>query len=198
MNTSLRFALAALALGVFPATAMAATDCLELAVSVKHAVSAEPANVLQIVEENVEANSGCACEVVKAAILASEADAKTVAKIVEVASTVAPDKMRLVSQCAVAVAPDALPDVQALMSRLDPNKGDTGHSSKGSKSPKEVVDVKPAWNPLDFPGQGPVGPTPGGPPMLPPGRPPTVPPVITPPTGTGIDLPIRDFPGTVD
>ena len=186
MKTTLRFALAAVAMGMLPATSMASTDCLELAVTVKHAVTAKPAEVLQIVEAQVSANSDCACEVVKAAILASEANAATVAKIVEVAATAAPDKMRLVSQCAVAVAPDSLADVQAVMNRLDPNRGEPGYSSKGAKDP--VVDVKPAWNPLDFPGQGPVGPTPGGPPMLPPGNPPQLPPVITPPTGTGIDI----------
>ena len=186
MKTSLRIALTALAVGVLPATSMAAVDCLELAVSVKHAVAAQPSNVLEIVEREVSANQDCACEVVKAAILASEADSKVVAKIVEVAATAAPEKMRLVSQCAVAVAPDSLADVQAVMNRLDPNRGDSGYSAKSAKGPKDVA-VKPAWNPLDFPGQGPVGPTPGGPPTPPPGNTPSVPPVITPPTGTQID-----------
>jgi hypothetical protein len=192
MNTNVRFALAAVAFGLFPLAANAETDCLNLAVSVKHAVAAKPSEVLQIVEKEVSANADCACEVVKAAIQGAEADAKTVAGIVEVAASVAPDKMRLISQCAVAVAPEALTDVQAVMSRLDPNRGESGDSAKSAKSAKGDVAVKPAWNPLDFPGQGPVGPTPGGPPMIPPGLPPTVPPIITPPTGTEIDRPIID------
>lgn len=191
MKTTLRFALAVAALGMIPAVSLAEGDCLSLAVSVKHSVAAKPADVLQIVEKEVSANADCACEVVKAAIQGAEADAETVASIVEVAASVAPDKMRLISQCAVAVAPEALTDVQAVMSRLDPNRGESGYSSKGAKGAKDVA-VKPAWNPLDFPGQGPVGPTPGGPPIVPPGLPPTVPPVITPPTGTGIDRPVVD------
>lgn len=192
MKTTFRFALVAAALGMLPAATMAEVDCLKVSVSVKHAVAAKPAEVLQIVEAEISANQDCACEVVKAAIEASKADNKTIAAIVETAATAAPDKMRLVSQCAVAVAPEALADVQAVMSRLDPNKGEAGYSSKGGKEP--VVEVKPAWNPLDFPGQGPVGPTPGGPPMLPPGLPPTIPPVIVPPVATPIDRVIEQPP----
>jgi len=83
-----------------------------------------------------------------------------------------------------------------VMNRLDPNRGESGYSSKGAKDAKDAKDVavKPAWNPLDFPGQGPIGPTPGGPPMVPPGLPPGVPPVITPPKGTKIDRPVRPRP----
>lgn len=192
MKTTFRFALVAAALGMLPAATMAEVDCLKLSVAVKHAVAAKPATVLEIVEKEVSANPDCACDVVKAAIQASKADNKTVAAIVETAATSAPDKMRLISQCAVAVAPEALADVQGVISRLEPNKGESGDSSKGGKNP--VVEVKPAWNPLDFPGQGPVGPTPGGPPVLPPGLPPTIPPVIVPPVGTPIDRPVDPQP----
>jgi len=185
MKTTIRLALAATALGMLPATSMAEVDCLKLAVTVKHAVTAQPDEVLQIVEKEVGANPNCACEVVKAAIQASKAEPKVVASIVETAASVAPDKMRLISQCAVAVAPEALTSVQSVMSRLDPSKGEGSPSSKGGKV--SDVAVKPAWNPLDFPGQGPVGPTPGGPPMLPPGLPNTIPPIIVPPVFTEID-----------
>jgi hypothetical protein len=195
MKITSRFAIAAACLSILPASAADGVDCLELAVSVKHAVAAVPSKVLEIVEKEVAANPDCACEVVKAAIQGSDADSKLVASIVETAATAAPEKMRLVSQCAVAVAPEALGDVQAVMSRLDPNLGEASESSKSAKSPKgaEDVVVQPAWNPLDFPGQGPVGPTPGGSgglSVLPPGLPPgTVPPIIAPPSGTGIDRP---------
>lgn len=190
MKTTFRFALVAAALGMLPAATMAEVDCLKVSVSVKHAVAAKPATVLEIVEKEVSANPDCACEVVKAAIQASKADKKTIAAIVETAATSAPDKMRLISQCAVAVAPEALAEVQSVMSRLDPNKGESGDSAKGGKAPQ--VEVKPAWNPLDFPGQGPVGPTPGGPPALPPGLPPVIPPVVVPPIGTPIDRVIEE------
>lgn len=198
MKTSLRFALAAAGFGLLAAPSMAAEGCLKLAVSVKHAAAAQPAKVLEIVESEMTANPDCACEIVKAAIQGAEADAKTVASIVETAATAVPEKMRLVSQCAVAVAPDSLGEVQAVMNRLDPNRGEAGYSSKGAKDAKDAKDVavKPAWNPLDFPGQGPVSPTPGGPPAVPvpPGLPPGVPPVITPPKGTKTDRPARPRP----
>lgn len=188
MKATFRFALLAAALSL-PLSA-AESNCLEVAVSVKHAVTAQPANVLEIVEKQLSAHPGCECEVVKAAIEAAEADADLVANIVETAISISPDQMRLISQCAVAVAPDSLSQVQAVLGRLDPNKGEVGYSSKDAKSPKAPIEVKPAWNPLDFPGQGPVGPNPGGPggfPVLPPGIPPTVPPVINPPEGTPVD-----------
>lgn len=193
MKTTFQFALVAALLGMLPAASMADTDCLKLALSVKHSVAAQPAKVLEIVEKEVTANPGCACEVVKAAIQGAEADAGVVAKIVEAAATAAPEKMRLISQCAVAVSPESLAGVQAVMNRLDPNRGEsTGNSD--AKSSKDVA-VKPAWNPLDFPGQG-IGPTPGGAPIVVPGLPPAVPPIITPqviipPTGTLIDPPIK-------
>lgn len=197
MKTTFRFALVAAAMGIVPAVAMAETDCIALSASVKAAVAEKPSEVLQVVEKEVGANPDCACEVVKAAIQASKADAKSVAAIVETAASVAPEKMRLVSQCAVAVAPESLADVQAVLSKLDPNRGESGYSSKSSKGGKAVVDVKPAWNPLDFPGQGPVGPTPGGapmgPPMIPPGLPPSIPPIITPPVSSIIDNDVEDL-----
>lgn len=191
MKHTSRFAIAAASLGLLSASAMA-VDCLELAVSVKHAAAAKPEAVLELVEKEVSASPDCACEVVKAAIQGSAADSKMVAKIVEVAASAAPEKMRLVSQCAVAVAPESLGDVQAVMNRLDPNRGESGYSSKDAKGAKDVA-AKPEWNPLDFPGQGPVGPTSGGAPMLdvlPPGLAPTVPPIVVPPIGTDIDRPV--------
>lgn len=196
MKKTFRFAIVAALLGL-SSSAMAEVDCLKLSVAVKHAVAASPTEVLQIVEKEVGANSSCACEIVKAAIEASKADAAQVASIVEVAGTIAPDQLRLVSQCAVAVAPDALVDVQAVTARLDPNKGDTGYSAKSAKSPKAPIDVKPAWNPLNFPGQGPVGPNPGGPggiPVMPFTPPPTTPPIINPPDGT--DTGFGSLPGS--
>lgn len=155
MKTTFRFALTAILLGA-SSVAMAGTDCQALSVSVQHAVTAKQAELLQIVEREVSANPGCACEVVKAAIEACEADAEKVAAIVEVAASAAPEHMRLIAQCAVAVAPDALSNVQSVMARLDPNKGET-YSSK-EPTPKAPVEVAPAFNPLDFPGSGPVGP----------------------------------------
>lgn len=136
-------------------------DCLKLSVSVKGQVSAEKAKVLEIVAREVAAATGCACEIVKAAIEASDAKAETVAAIVEAAATAAPDQMRLIAQCAVAVAPDSLTQVQSVMAKLDPNRGESGVSAKGAKAPAGEVAAMP--NPLDFPGQGPIGPIPGGP-----------------------------------
>ena len=186
MKQSVFFSLFSAVLAVIPVSAE--VDCLQLSLSVKHAVAAEQSKVLEIVSNEVSSAPGCACEIVKAAIEASQAKPETVAAIVETAATVAPDKMRLISQCAVAVAPDALTQVQAVLAKLDPNRGESAASAKSAKDSKEPVgEVAAMPNPLDFPGQGPIGPTPGGPggsvlmPIFPPVCvvPPVVPPVVT-------------------
>ena len=168
-------------------SANTAVDCIALSLSIKTAVAAEQSKVLEIVSNEVTTAPTCACEIVKAAIEGSNANVQTVAAIVETAATAAPGQMRLVSQCAVAVAPDALAAVQAVVAKLDPNLGDSGSSAKSSKSAKgEVAEVSSMPNPLDFPGQGPIGPTPGGPggmPLIP-----QLPPVIiAPPDVSNVD-----------
>lgn len=179
-------ALLTASLGMLPCTA--AVDCVSLTLTVKNEVVAQPSKVLEIVAAQVGAAPDCACEVVKSAIESSKANTKMVASIVEAAAMAAPDQLRLVSQCAVAVAPDALTAVQAIVAKLDPNLGDSAKSAKSSKSPAGEVASMP--NPLDFPGQGPVGPTPGGPggmPLIP-----QLPPVIIAPPETITPDPVTD------
>ncbi len=189
---------ATLAVAASVGGAAAADQCLELAVSVKHAVKADESSVLEIVEKQVAAHPGCACEVVKAAVEETKAEAELVAAIVEAAATTAPEHLRLISQCAVAVAPDALSEVQAVVIRLEPSSGEAVESAKSAKDPKMPIDVKPAWNPLDFPGEG-VGPSPGtwipDSPIPVPPIPPTInPPVVEPPVGTETDMDLTRYP----
>lgn len=163
----------ALVLAGSPAAMAEGTDCYDLSVVVTKAVAAKPNHVLEIVGRQVAANSSCACEVVKAAIVATEADRKLVAQIVEAAIEAAPEKMRMVAQCAIAVAPDALPNVQAILVKLDPQGGDTVYESEkgGLDKGKEVIPVPPVGpaNPLDGP-------------YLVPGEPPLFPSFTTPPS----------------
>ncbi len=178
MKKTLGFLLTGVVCGTL--SAGAAVDCIARSVSVKNSVAAEQSKVVEIVSDEVTATPSCACEIVKVAIEASNADAEIVAAIVEAAAIAAPDQMRLVAQCAVAVAPDALGEVQAVLAKLDPNLGESGTSSKDAKDAKDPVgEVAAMPNPLDFPGQGPVGPTPGGPGGLP--LIPQLPPVIIAP-----------------
>jgi hypothetical protein len=185
MKKTAFFALFSMVLGF--ASAHAEVDCIALSVSIKNAVAAEQSKVLEIVSEQVASAPNCSCEIVKAAIEASKANAQLVASIVEAAATAAPDQMRLISQCAVAVAPDALNEVQAVIAKLDPNRGEAGTSAKSAKGgAADDGEVAAMPNPLDFPGQGPVGPTPGGPggmPLIP-----QLPPVIiAPPDLSNVD-----------
>lgn len=181
MKKTFLFAVISAALSL---AASAEVDCLKLALSVKNAVAAEQDKVLEIVSKEVSAAPGCACEVVKAAIEGSGAKPETVAAIVESAVNAAPDQIRIIAQCAVAVAPDALSQVQAVLAKIDPNKGESAASAKGAKAPAGEVAAMP--NPLDFPGTGPVGPIAGGPggfPLIP-----VFPPlIINPPQVTEVD-----------
>jgi hypothetical protein len=188
MKQTIFFALFGAVLAVLPARAD--VDCLKLYLAVKQHVSAEQSKVLEIVSNEVSAAPSCSCEIVKASIVGAEAKPETVAAIVETAATIAPDQMRLIAQCAVAVAPDALAQVQAVLAKLDPNRGNTAHSSKDSKDAKGAAPGETAAmpNPLDFPtGQNPiVGPTLGGPGGIPliPILPPTI---INPPAVTRVN-----------
>jgi hypothetical protein len=162
-------------------------NCPGITLSIEHRLLHDSANVLEIVETEIQANPSCACEIVKAAIKASEADSEKTVSIVEAAINAAPETMRIVSQCAIAAMPESLAGVQALLAKYDANGGE-GVSAKSAKDAKAQVQGQVAAmpNPLDFPGEGPIGPTPGGPggqPLIP-----IFPPIIiTPPTVTLVD-----------
>jgi len=165
MKKTICFIMLGTSLGMLSANAD--VDCIQLSLTVKNSVAAEQSKVLEIVSTEIAAAPACACEIVKAAIEGSSASVDTVAAIVEAAAIAAPEQMRLVSQCAVAVAPDALGKVQAILAKLDPNLGESGSSSKSSKDAKAPAgEVAAMPNPLDFPGEGPIGPTPHGPPPI--------------------------------
>ncbi len=160
MKQTIFFSVFSAVLALIPVSAE--VDCLKLSLSVKHAVAAEQSKVLEIVANEVSAAPGCACEIVKVSIEASEAKPETVAAIVEAAVTAAPEQMRLISQCAVAVAPDALTQVQAVLAKFDPNRGESGASAKDAKGVVQPMgEVAAMPNPLDFPGQGPMNPLAG-------------------------------------
>jgi len=166
-------------------------DCQSLWLSVQQRIRLDEAKVLEIVETEVKANPGCACEVVKAAIQTSGGDTTLVLSIVETSITAAPAMMRIISQCAIAADPHSLAGVQAILAKYDLNSGDGGSAksakdSKDAKAPTLAGDVAAMPNPLNFPGNGPVGPTlggPGGNPLVP-----SAPPLnISPPVVTDVD-----------
>jgi hypothetical protein len=141
--------------------------CLDLGEQLKERITAEPERVLEFTSDAIKSNPACSCELTKAAILASNADRKTVAAIVEAAILAHAESYRIIAHCALAQAPDATSEIQALFNRMK------------------------LGNPLDFPGIGNVGPTPGGQggnPLLPPLNPMSLPPkVIAPPPVTVVN-----------
>ena len=166
----------------------------QISAAVTKSVTSQPEKVTDIVFSHISKNDASACEVVKAAIVASGANKDLVAEIVEAATEAAPDKVRIIGQCAVAVAPDAIAKVQAIVVKYAATSGGASDYS-GSKQgvgdskgalgalsalpgiPASPVSLEVPTNALNFPGQGPVGPTPGGPggfPLFPPGLQPPV------------------------
>ncbi len=150
----------------------ASSDCPSISLSVEQRIKLDVSKVLEIVEAEVTANPSCACEVVKTAIKASEADVPMVVSIVETSINASPDNMRIISQCAIAAMPDSITEVQALLTKLDPNSGDSNvYSSKSAKSAKSAKGAKVAAvesvtppNPLDIIMYPPIYP----PPIIPP------------------------------
>ena len=159
MKITIKYALFGAVLASITPAFADAPDCNKVSVAVKKAVAAQPDKVLELVAAQVGQNESCACEVVKAAIVASDADKALVANIVNAAITAAPSKLRIIGQCAVAVAPDALAEVQAVVTKMSSNAGDSGYSAKGGEKGgdekgKTVVVPPVIQNPLDFPNGG--------------------------------------------
>jgi len=156
MKRILNYAILACAVATAPAALAEESTCYTASKVVTKAVTAKPDNVLAIVERQIAANPGCACEIVKAAIVATEADKKLVGQIVAAAIEAAPDKMQIITTCAIAVAPDALPNIRAVLARLQL----AGKLAQSGNDPVNTgSDVK---NPLDgqylIPGLPPIHP----------------------------------------
>jgi hypothetical protein len=98
------------------------------------------------VAELAKENPDLVGDIVRAAIMASEASKGLVGLIVEAVGNALPESLSVIVDSAVVAAPDAIIEI----------------NSAGSKvaSAANIVFV-PAQNPLDFPGEGEVGPQPG-------------------------------------
>lgn len=150
MNPAIPSLVAALAVCGAPFAA-ASTDCgavIQRTRAMAERTSADPIELLRLVDREVTAHPGCACEIVKAAIVGTDSEDAIVGYIVETAVRAAPEHMRLIGQCAMATAPDSLARIQEVLARLDPSAGEKAKSSKSAKS-KKGVEVKPEATPPD-------------------------------------------------
>ncbi len=144
MKRTLNYAILACAVATAPAALAEESNCTKVSETVIKLVTAKPDNVLAIVERQTAANPTCSCEVVKGAIVATEASRELVSQIVATAIESAPDKMSVITSCAIAVAPDALPQIKAVLAKLNLK----GLARKGNDPVGGGSDVK---NPLDGP-----------------------------------------------
>jgi hypothetical protein len=142
MKNSLKNLLIVATLGIV--SAQAQSDCPKVVQQVNAAVAADKSEVLNVVASEAEKSPDCVCEIVKAAIVASKASKSTVGAIVEAAGNAAPDRLDLIVQCATATAPDASGNINTAAAKVQGNNPSGG----------------PA-NPLEFPGEGGIGPAPG-------------------------------------
>jgi hypothetical protein len=155
MNSVIPSLITALAVCGAPPAA-ASTDCGAVTLRTKamaDRTSADPIELLRLVDREVSAHPDCACEIVKAAIVGTDSEDAIVGYIVETAVRAAPEHMRLIGQCAMATAPDSLARIQEVLARLDPSAGEKAKSAKSAKSQKGI-EVKPEAtppDPLDFP-----------------------------------------------
>lgn len=117
-------------------------ECPSISRSIEQSIKLEESRVLELVEREVSANPGCACEIVKTALKTTEAGIPLATSIVETAITASPENMRLISQCAIAAVPESITAVQALLAKLDPNSGNEGSRSKSAKSSKDGKSAK--------------------------------------------------------
>jgi hypothetical protein len=142
---------AAVTLSGASAAETAIIDCTAVAARTKataERTSVDPVELLNLIDREVSASPGCACEIVKAAIIGTNCDDAIVGYIVETAVRSAPENMRLIAQCAIATAPDSIARVQEVMGRLDPGAGEAARSAKSAKDAKGI-EVKPASTPPD-------------------------------------------------
>jgi len=144
MKKSLLLTLLAVATTSVTFAAGDAKDCSPVSATVTAEVTAKPASVLTIVNDQIAANPGCACEIVKAAITAVKADKDLVGQIVFTAVTAAPTEATTVAECAVAVAPEAAENVKSAMR--------TAYSDKNpvSKNPTKNPPAPPVDENPDF------------------------------------------------
>lgn len=99
-------------------SANAAVSSADYALTVKNAVAADPAKVVEIVTQSLKDNPELAAEIVAAAIEGAKADAKTVALIVQSAIAALPGQASLIASSAFAAAPDAKAEVSAALATL--------------------------------------------------------------------------------
>ncbi|MGB6219526.1 hypothetical protein [Haloferula sp.] len=147
------FLTAAITLTGAHATERGIVDCTQIAartLATAERASVDPVELLNLIDREVSASPGCACEIVKAAIIGTGCDDAIVGYIVETAVRASPENMRMIAQCAIATAPDSIVRVQEVMGRLDPGAGE-GRSAKSAKSAKDAkgLEVKPAATPPD-------------------------------------------------
>ncbi|MFP6881869.1 MAG: hypothetical protein VCA34_13015 [Roseibacillus sp.] len=189
MKRTLNYAILACAVAAAPAALAEESNCNNVSETVIKLVTARPDNVLAIVERQTSANPTCSCEVVKAAIVATEADVKLVSQIVATAIEAAPDKMSIITSCAIAVAPDALPEIKAVLAKLDP-KGlaQKGNDPVGGGAKGGAKDAKGGLGPIVAEVRDPLEEAAYLIPGLPPIHPPLVPSTCTADEFANIDV----------
>jgi hypothetical protein len=118
-NRTMISTLAALACaGLMPALAAdikTKVKCTEVITRLESEISKEPARVLLSVEDALNSNDSCACDIIKTAITASHADAKLVGEIVSTAINTVPTAASTIGECALTAAPEAAKEIKAAM-----------------------------------------------------------------------------------
>jgi hypothetical protein len=118
-NRTMISTLAALAcVGLMPSLAAAnatKVKCTEVIARLEAEISKEPSRVLLSVEDALNSNDSCACDIIKTAITTSHADVKLVGEIVSTAINTVPTAASTIGECALTTAPEAAKEIKTAM-----------------------------------------------------------------------------------
>ena len=157
--------------GLLPASAADSAKkikCTEVIAKLEGEIAKEPARVLLSVEDALNANDSCACQIIKAAIVASKADPKLVGEIVSTAINAAPTAASTIGECALAASPEAASEIKtAMQAALGQGDGAGKEPISSGKEPissgkepisagKDIVTAPPATVDNDFDSVGAV------------------------------------------
>jgi hypothetical protein len=118
----------------------AKVKCTEVIAHLENEIVKEPTRVLLAVEDALNANSACSCEIIKTAITTSRADHNLVGEIVSTAINTLPTSASTIAECALTASPDAAKEIKAAMQTIL-GEGDGMVKVSGSKesSGKEPI-----------------------------------------------------------
>ena len=113
--------------------------CTEVIAHLENEIVKEPARVLLAVEDALNSNDSCSCDIIKTAITASRADSKLVGEIVSTAINTIPTSASTIGECALKAAPEAAKEIKTAMQTVLGQGDGMGKAPVSESSGKEPI-----------------------------------------------------------